>query len=97
MTVKGKPQLPKTIHRLMARLLQLHLETDPVRIGRRFGVSAGYVRQMWRETQVDEMPTLAEAIEALRPRQAGDKSSVTVELVEMHRLDCGVPIHADPG
>lgn len=36
----------------MALLVQVHLLTHPERVGRRFGVSAEYVRQQWRKVNL---------------------------------------------
>jgi hypothetical protein len=66
MTLKGKKQLPKAVHRMMARLLQTHFETDPRRIAHRFGVCPEYVRQTWREMPADEMSLISEVTEAPR-------------------------------
>ena len=61
MTLKGHAQLTKADHKRMARMLQLHFETDPRRIARRWGVSVSCVRKAWRELPVDEMAPLGEA------------------------------------
>ena len=61
MTQKGHCNLTKREHRYMARLLQLHFETDPRRIARRWGVSVSCVRKAWREFSLNEMGSAKEA------------------------------------
>lgn len=39
----------------MARLMHLHAITHPERVAQRFGVSANYVRQLWRTMDVQDM------------------------------------------
>lgn len=52
----------------MARLMFLHLETHPVRIGQLFGVTAAYVRQQWREHLLSDLAGDNEALAALRDK-----------------------------
>jgi len=52
----------------MARLVQLHLETHPDRIGRHFGVSAEYVRRQWRMMHAHEFAPIEEALAVVIPR-----------------------------
>ena len=49
----------------MARLMQLHYQTHPDRIGRKFKVGGKYVGQVWRQMVGDEMATLEEALKEL--------------------------------
>ena len=65
MTLKGHAQLTKADHRRIARLLQLHFETHPSRIGKLWGVSASGVRKVWRELAVEEMGPLTETLQEL--------------------------------
>lgn len=55
--------MPEQNLRQMARLLQLHKETNEDCIGRRFGVTGEYVRQVWARMYKAEMASLDEAIE----------------------------------
>lgn len=52
----------------MARLMLLHLETHPVRIGLLFGVTASYVREQWREHLLSDLASDEAAIRGLRER-----------------------------
>ena len=63
MCKKGHSPMPETYLRQMARLLQLHKELHPERIGRRYGVTDEYVRQLWVRYQPHEMAPLSEALE----------------------------------
>lgn len=65
MTKKNHHPLDDKALRLMARLVQLHLQTHPERIARQFGVTAGYVRQQWRNLSLAEMVPLNEALAKL--------------------------------
>ena len=65
MTLKGHSQLPGDAHKVMARLMQLHLQTHPKKIGATFGVHAQYVRSRWRMMPLQEMASLAEALATL--------------------------------
>jgi len=49
----------------MARLVQLHADTHPERLARRFGVTAGYIRQQWRNLNPQEMASLQDALTEL--------------------------------
>lgn len=69
MTVKGHSELPKSAHRLMARLMELHLRTHPKRVGAKFGVNAKYVRQLWCSMSVQEMASLNDALSELERMQ----------------------------
>lgn len=55
MTLKGHKQLSKAERELMARLMHLHIDFHPSRIGQIFGVHAQYVRQQFREFDLREM------------------------------------------
>lgn len=54
--------LNERLRREMARLLQLHVETHPDRIARRFGVTPRYVRQLWARYPMSEMASLSDAL-----------------------------------
>ncbi len=58
--------LGKDVLRLMARLMQLHVETHPERVARVFGVTGRYIRQQWHAHAVSEMATTQEALKMLR-------------------------------
>lgn len=65
MTRRSHHPLPKQTLKLMARLVQVHFDTHPERVARRFGVTAGYVRQQWREYLHNEMASIQEALNEL--------------------------------
>lgn len=50
----------------MARLLQLHYETHPLRIAERLGVTRQYVTRVWSETPPEEMAPVDESLRALK-------------------------------
>lgn len=54
--------MPKQTLKLMARLVQIHADTHPERLARRFGVTAGYIRQQWRQYLQHEMASIQEAL-----------------------------------
>ncbi len=56
MTRKGHHPLDETALQQMAKLMQVHHETHPERVARRFGVTATYVRQLWRSYHQHELP-----------------------------------------
>jgi hypothetical protein len=68
MTRPGHIELTPDERRQMARLMFLHLETHPVRIGQLFGVTASYVRQQWREHLLSDLASDEAAIRSLRER-----------------------------
>lgn len=65
MTRRSHHPLPKQTLKLMARLVQVHFDTHPERLARRFGVTAGYVRQQWRSYLIGEMADLRDALNEL--------------------------------
>lgn len=65
MTLPGHHPLDDKVLRRMARMVQLHLETHPERVARRFGVSVSYVRQQWRTMDVKEMASLRDVLDDL--------------------------------
>jgi len=68
MTKRGHIELTSEDRQQMARLMYLHLETHPARIGQLFGVGAQYVRQQWREHLLSELSDDGTALKALRDR-----------------------------
>lgn len=62
MTRKGQSPMEQAVRSKIARLMQLHLDTNPNRVARRFGISVSYVRQLWRER---DRPQLAPTHDAL--------------------------------
>lgn len=68
MTRPGHIELTPDDRRQMARLMFLHLETHPVRIGQLFGVTPSYVRQQWREHLLSDLASDNEALRALRDK-----------------------------
>jgi endonuclease III len=59
---------PESDRREMTRLMQIHVDTHPERIARRYGVTAQYVRQLWRERLQQDMATYEEAFRAFAAR-----------------------------
>ena len=57
--------MPEHYLRQMARLLQLHKETHEDCIGRRYGVTGEYVRQVWARTLKHEMAPLTESLQVM--------------------------------
>lgn len=66
MTRRSHHPLPKQTLKLVARLVQVHFDTHPERVARRFGLSPSYVRQLWREHLIGEMASLEEALGVMR-------------------------------
>lgn len=60
---EGQSPLPQKYLKQMARLLQVHKETHEDCIGRRFGVTGEYVRQVWNRMHKHEMASMEEALE----------------------------------
>lgn len=48
--------------------MRLHLETHPARVALLYGISAQYVRRLWREFLTSEMSTTHQAFIALHER-----------------------------
>lgn len=65
MTRPGQSPLGPHVLKKIARLMQLHHSTHPDRVGRQFGVTSTYVRQVWAKYLLTEMAPLHEALEAL--------------------------------
>jgi len=65
MTTPGKHPMDPQVRKKIGRLIQLHQDTHPDRIGRRFGVTGEWCRQLWSRMQPDEMAPTQEAIAAL--------------------------------
>lgn len=68
MTRPGKKELSHQEHQQIARLMYLHMETHPARIGRLFGIGPKYVRQLWAAHMLWETATPEEALQELRMR-----------------------------
>lgn len=68
MTRPGKKELSTQEHQQIARLMYLHMETDPARIGRLYGISAKYVRRLWAAHLLWETAAPEEALAELRNR-----------------------------
>ncbi len=45
--------------------MHLHLQTHPERIARRLGISVSYVRQCWRELEMQQLCKLTNDFESL--------------------------------
>lgn len=55
MTVKGHTNSPVSIRQEVARLVQIHYDTHPIRIALKFGFTPGYVRSLWRQIETERM------------------------------------------
>jgi hypothetical protein len=66
MTRAANGKLPAADHRKIARLMQLHQETHPERIGQRFSVTGEYVRRIWTNLPADDQADLEDVIGLLR-------------------------------
>lgn len=66
MTRRSHHPLPKQTLKLVARLVQVHFDTHPERLARRFGLSPSYVRQLWRSYLHNEMAPLDDALVSLK-------------------------------
>lgn len=65
MTMRGEKELSPATHRKIARLMQLHYETNPNRLAQRLGVSAKHIRAIWSQTDTWQMPPISQALELL--------------------------------
>lgn len=61
----GQSPLPAHYLRQMARLLQMHKELHEDCIGRRYGVTGEYVRQVWNRLHKHEMAPMSESLEVM--------------------------------
>lgn len=68
MTRPSKKELTPQDHQQIARLMYLHMETDPARIGRLWGISAKYVRRLWAQHLLWETAPAEQALSELRAR-----------------------------
>lgn len=68
MTRPGKKELSAEEHQQIASLMYLHMETDPLRIGRLYGISAKYVRRLWAAHLLWEAAAPEHSLAALRNR-----------------------------
>lgn len=68
MTRRGQKELSDQERQQLAQLMRLHLETHPARVGRLFGVTSQYVRQLWRQHLTCEMASNQQALGALKER-----------------------------
>ena len=66
MTKAANGNLPAHVHRQIARLMQLHQETHPDRIGRRWNVTGEYVRRIWSNLPASEQADIDDVIGMLR-------------------------------
>jgi|HubBroStandDraft_5_1064220.scaffolds.fasta_scaffold21057_2 hypothetical protein len=66
MTRAANGNLPQSVHRQIARLMQLHQQTHPERIGKRFNVTGEYVRRIWTNLPADEQAELDDILGWLR-------------------------------
>jgi hypothetical protein len=71
MTLRTHKELSEQERAEVARLMRLHLETHPARIGLLYGIHAQHVRAMWRARAECELASLQEALLALRERLPG--------------------------
>lgn len=66
MTRPGSHPIDTDTERLAARLVQLHIDTHPRKIGQLLKLSPGYVRKLWSRTEAGDMANLTEALSVLR-------------------------------
>lgn len=66
MTRAATGNLPAAEHRKIARLMQLHQQTHPERIARRWNITEEYVRRIWSKLPTDEQAALDDVIGILR-------------------------------
>lgn len=67
MTRPGCHPIDPDVERMAARLIQLHQDTRPRRIGKLLKLTPSDVRKIWGRTQPQDMANLAEALSVLRP------------------------------
>ena len=65
MTKASASNLPASEHKRIAKLMQLHQETHPERIGRRWGVTGEYVRRIWTKLPAEEQAKLEDVLAIL--------------------------------
>lgn len=65
MTRAANGNLHPSVHRQIAKLMQLHQETHPERIGRRWGVTGEYVRRIWTNLPAEEQAQLEDVLAIL--------------------------------
>ncbi len=63
--MKGNGHLSQEDQGRVARLIQLHQETHPDRIAKRFNISGDYARRIWSKLPAHEQSSLSEALHAL--------------------------------
>jgi hypothetical protein len=58
--------LPELAHKQIARLMQLHEQTHPERIGRRYNITGDYVRKIWSQMPTADQAELEDILGYLR-------------------------------
>lgn len=66
MSKPGNGDLSHTAHRQIARLMQIHQQTHPTRLGVRFNITDDYVRKIWSQIPASEQAALEDVLGILR-------------------------------
>ena len=66
MTRAANGNLTAAAHRQIARLMQIHQQTHPKRIGARWNITDEYVRKIWSDLPVSEQAQLEDVLGVLR-------------------------------
>ena len=66
MTKAANGELSQSVHRQIARLVQIHHATHPKRLGDRFHITDDYVRKIWSELPVCDQAELEDVLGLLR-------------------------------
>lgn len=66
--MRSYQRIPLATQRLIAALVQLHRDTFPESIARRFGLSERHVRNLWKQVPSSDFPRPHDALMALRER-----------------------------
>jgi hypothetical protein len=66
MTRAANGNLSETEHRKIARLMQIHQQTHPKRLGVRWNITDEYVRKIWSDLPISEQAQLEDVLGVLR-------------------------------
>jgi hypothetical protein len=66
MTRAANGNLPQAVHKQIARLMQIHQQTHPKRLGARWNITDEYVRKIWTEMPASEQADLEDVLGILR-------------------------------
>jgi hypothetical protein len=65
-TKAANGNLPHVAHQQIARLMQIHQQTHPKRLGARWNITDEYVRKIWSEMPAGEQAELEDVLGLLR-------------------------------